>query len=175
MNNGPFKVLIVDDEPWNLEVLEAFFEGTGYEIIRAASGEEALSILNIRRVNVVLLDVMMPGMDGYGVCKKIKNQERTRDIPVVMVTSLDCKSAKIVAATDGADGFITKPIDKMELLAQVKSLFLHDQLKKNDLEIKALQLLEKNDLEIKALQLLNEDLARMLDEAKAKAFRPDPS
>ena len=160
MNNEPCKVLIVDDEPWNLEVLEAFFEGTGYKIIRASNGEEALSVLEEEPIDLVLLDVMMPGIDGYGVCKKIKNQEKTRYIPVVMVTSLDGKSAKIVATADGADDFITKPIDKMELLGRVKSLInvksLHDQLK-------------NKDLEIKELQSINEDLMRMLDEAKAKA------
>ena len=143
MNNEPYKVLIVDDEPWNLEVLEAYFEGTGYKIIRASNGEEALSVLGKEPVDLVLLDVMMPGMDGYGVCKKIKHQENTRYIPVVMVTSLGSKSAKIVATTDGADDFITKPIDKTELLARVKSLInvksLHDQLKNKDLEIKELR------------------------------------
>jgi DNA-binding response OmpR family regulator len=166
MNNEPCKVLIVDDEPWNLEVLEAYFEGTGYGIIRASNGEEALGVLEKEPVDLVLLDVMMPGMDGYGVCKQIKRQEKTRHIPVVMVTSLDSKSAKIVAIADGADDFITKPIDKMELLGRVKSLInvksLHDQLK-----IK--------DLEIKKLKTVNEDLVRMLDDAKARALREEPA
>jgi PleD family two-component response regulator len=164
MNKEPCKVLIVDDEPWNLEVLEAFFEGTGYKIIRASNGEEALSVME-EPVDLVLLDVMMPGIDGYEVCKKIKCQERTNYIPVVMVTSLDSKSAKIVANADGADDFITKPIDKRELLARVKSLIkvksLHDQLR-------------NKDREIKELRSINEELVSMLDKAKAKAFRKEP-
>jgi PleD family two-component response regulator len=162
MNNEPCKVLIVDDERWNLEVLEAYFEGTGYKVIRASNGEEALSVLEKEPVDLILLDVMMPGMDGYGVCKQIKRQERTRYVPVVMVTSLDSKSAKIVAIADGADDFITKPIDKMELIGRAKSLInvksLRDQLK-------------NKDIEIKELKSINEDLVRMLDETKAKAFR----
>lgn len=134
MNNVPCKVLIVDDEPLNLEVLESFLHGTGYKIIRAANGEAALNVLDKESIDLILLDIMMPGIDGYGLCKKIKSQERTRFIPVLMVTSLDNKSARVVAVADGADDLITKPVDKKELLVRVNSLInrksFHEQVVK---------------------------------------------
>jgi len=116
------RVLVVDDEPRNIKLLEAFLVPYKYQILKAENGEDALSIINRVDVDIVLLDVMMPNMDGYEVCRRIKGDERTRMIPVIMVTALDDMEAKIKAIEQGADDFITKPPNKHELQARVKSL-----------------------------------------------------
>ena len=124
-------VLIVDDEPLNLEVLESFLYGVGYRIVRASSGEDALASVKAEQPDLVLLDVMMPGMDGFEVCRRLKGDDSTRSIPVVIVTSLDQRDDKVQAIKVGADDFITKPVDKTELLARSASLLrmkeFHDE------------------------------------------------
>ncbi len=124
-------VLIVDDQNWNLEVLEAYLHETGYKIIRSENGQEALSIIDKTEIDLLLLDIMMPGIDGLRVCKILKGGEKTRFIPIVIVTSLDQKSDKLAAIEAGADDFITKPVDKAELLVRCASLLrmkkFHDE------------------------------------------------
>jgi len=125
-------ILCVDDEPVNLKVLEAVLVPRGYEVAAAASGQEALASINCRKVDLVLLDVMMPGMSGYDVCKRIKEDERYRDIPVVMVTALTSKEERIKGIEAGAEDFISKPFDHTELLTRIKMLLkmknLHSSL-----------------------------------------------
>jgi response regulator RpfG family c-di-GMP phosphodiesterase len=124
-------VLIVDDEVWNLEVLESYLFETGYKVIRASNGDEAISIALKSDIDLVLLDIMMPGIDGLRVCKILKTEEKTRFIPIVIVTSLDQKADKLAAIEAGADDFITKPVDKAELLVRSASLLrmkkFHDE------------------------------------------------
>ncbi len=124
-------VLIVDDEKWNIEVLESYLHETGYNVIRAGSGQEALPIVDETEIDLILLDIMMPGIDGLRVCKILKSEERTRFIPIVIVTSLDQKADKLAAIEAGADDFITKPVDKAELLVRCASLLrmkkFHDE------------------------------------------------
>ncbi len=137
-------VLIVDDEPWNLEVLESFMHDTGYGIIRAENGKDALKAAVERPPDLVLLDVMMPEMDGFEVCRRLKADERTRFVPVVIVTSLDQMADKIAAIESGADDFITKPVDKTELLARSASLLrlkkYHDERDKAYADIRNITL-----------------------------------
>jgi len=116
------KILVVDDEPRNIKLLEAILIPFQYEIIKAGSGEDALSIISRIDIDMVLLDIMMPEMDGYEVCRHIKDCEKTRMVPVIMVTALDDLEAKVKGIEAGADDFITKPPNKVELLARVKSL-----------------------------------------------------
>ena len=124
-------VLIVDDEIWNLEVLESYLFETGYKVIRALNGDDAISIALNSDIDLVLLDIMMPGVDGLHVCRVLKGEEKTRFIPIVMVTSLDQKSDKLAATEAGADDFITKPVDKAEVLVRCASLLkmkkFHDE------------------------------------------------
>lgn len=115
-------VLVVDDDPTNVKLLEAKLFRFNYEILKAYSGEEALSIINDANVDLVLLDVMMPGIDGYEVCHRLKSAEDTKSIPVVMVTALDDPEAKVNAVKAGADDFLTKPSDKEELRDCIESL-----------------------------------------------------
>ncbi len=114
-------VLVVDDQPANIRLLEAILAPRGYEVATATSGEEALETISQRPVDLVLLDIVMPGLDGYEVCRRIRGQVDTAYLPVVMVTASG-EEEKIKALEAGADDFLTKPINQSELLARVASL-----------------------------------------------------
>ena len=115
-------ILVVDDQFQNIELLDAYLVGQGYEIVKAASGQEALEKISGNQIDLILLDVMMPGMSGIEVLEKLRADEKTRLIPVVMVTVLKETEDKIKALEAGCDDFISKPVDKVELLARVKSI-----------------------------------------------------
>ncbi|MBU4222534.1 MAG: response regulator [Euryarchaeota archaeon] len=115
------KVLVVDDEEVNIKLIEAMLNEE-YEIITAQSGNEALNKIIEDKPDIVLLDIMMPQINGYDVCKSIKENDATRFIPVVMCTVLSESEAKIKAIEIGADGYLTKPINRIELLTRIKSL-----------------------------------------------------
>jgi len=116
------KVLCVDDEPMNLELLEAILEPAGYEVISIGAGNEALSILKHEEADLVLLDVMLPGIDGYEVCRRIKASAETASVPVIMITALSSSEEKIKSIEAGAEDFITKPFGTMEVLARIRKL-----------------------------------------------------
>ncbi|MCP4295231.1 MAG: diguanylate cyclase [Proteobacteria bacterium] len=130
-SDKPPTILIVDDDSRNLKLLEGILFSTNCELIKATNGIDALNIVNKANVDLVLLDVMMPEMDGYEVCRHLKGSEATRLIPVVLVTALDDREAKIKGIEAGADDFITKPPNKMELLARTKSLIKLKRLNDN--------------------------------------------
>ena len=130
-NDAPSTILIVDDDARNLKLIEAFLLPMKCNVIKAANGNDALSIINRTNVDLILCDVMMPEMDGYEVCRRIKENETTRLIPVVLVTALDDMEAKIKGIESGADDFLTKPPNKMELLARTKSLLNIKKLNDN--------------------------------------------
>ncbi|WP_172123407.1 MULTISPECIES: PleD family two-component system response regulator [unclassified Devosia] len=116
------RVLIVDDIPTNVRLLEARLAAEYYEVLTASSGPQAIEICNRNDVDIVLLDVMMPDMDGFEVCRRLKASPRTNHIPVLMITALDQPSDKVRGLEVGADDFLTKPVDDMQLMARVKSL-----------------------------------------------------
>ena len=115
-------VLAVDDNMQNLELLEGLLSAQGYDIIKAYNGKEALQKVETIIPDIVLLDVLMPQMDGYETCKRLKEKKETQFIPVVMLTALDGIDDKVRGIEAGADDFLTKPFQKPELLARVKSL-----------------------------------------------------
>ena len=115
------RILVVDDQPANLRLLDAILAPRGYEVRTTSSGEEALAALEEADVDLVLLDVVMPGMDGYEVCRAIRERPGTAYLPVVMVTASG-EEQKVRALESGADDFLTKPVNKNELLARVASL-----------------------------------------------------
>jgi class 3 adenylate cyclase len=125
-------ILVVDDIPLNIDLLEAHLVPLGYEIVKAASGEEALEKFDAHQIDLILLDVMLPGMNGYEICKSIKKDLANNFLPIVMLTSLDNMEAKVEGLESGADDFLNKPFQKAELIARVKNLlkikFLHDEL-----------------------------------------------
>lgn len=119
---SPAKILVVDDTPRNVKLLADLLTVKGYAVVTAASGQEALDKIDCEQPDLVLLDVVMPEMSGYEVCRKIREIPETRALPVVMVTALDPSEERIKGIEAGADDFLTKPINQAELLARVKSL-----------------------------------------------------
>jgi two-component system, cell cycle response regulator len=116
------RVLIVDDIPTNVRLLEARLSAEYFDVVTAASGPEALALCDAGNIDMVLLDVMMPGMDGFEVCRRLKGNPVTSHIPVLMVTALDQPSDRVHGLDVGADDFLTKPVDDVQLLARVRSL-----------------------------------------------------
>ena len=114
------RVLVVDDVDANVKLLEARLTAEYLEVRTARSGREALEICTNERVDVVLLDAMMPGMDGFEVCRRLKSEPRTQHIPVIMVTALDQWEDKRQALQTGADDYVTKPIDLPRLVRTVE-------------------------------------------------------
>jgi len=116
------RVLVVDDVPANVKLLEARLSAEYFDVITAMNGQEALAICERAQCDLVLLDVMMPDMDGFEVCRRLKSNSATHHIPVVMVTALDQPSDKVRGLEAGADDFLTKPISELALTARVRSL-----------------------------------------------------
>lgn len=114
-------ILAVDDQPANLRLLDAVLSPRGYRVVHATSGEQALELLRSSGVDLVLLDIVMPGIDGYEVCRRIRNAPETAFLPVVMITASGHQEKKR-AIEAGADDFVSKPFDQSELLARVASL-----------------------------------------------------
>jgi len=115
-------VLIVDDEIKNIELEKGYLESYNYEILTALNGEEALKVLSTNDVDIILLDVMMPGRNGFAVTKYLKSHEKTRLIPIILVTALTEKSERVKGIEAGCDDFVSKPVDSSELVARVRSL-----------------------------------------------------
>jgi adenylate cyclase len=137
--NTPAKILVVDDTPKNVKLLADLLTVKGYSVVTAESGRQALTQLEAERPDLVLLDVVMPEMSGYEVCRKIRENPLTQILPVVMVTALDPAEERIKGLDAGADDFLTKPINRAELLARVQSLLrikeLHDQVQSQSAEL----------------------------------------
>jgi signal transduction histidine kinase/DNA-binding response OmpR family regulator len=115
-------ILIVDDERHNRELLEIMLKPEGFLLLSAASGEEALALIARQPPDLILLDVMMPGMNGYEVAGKIKSDSATKNIPVIMLTALDDRNARMLGLNAGAEDFLTKPVDRPELSVRVRNL-----------------------------------------------------
>src|SRR5688500_294065 len=114
-------ILAVDDQPANLRLLDAVLSPRGYRVVHATSGEQALELLPSSAVDLVLLDIVMPGIDGYEVCRRIRTAPETAFLPVVMITASGHQE-KTRAIEAGADDFVSKPFDQSELLARMASL-----------------------------------------------------
>lgn len=139
------KILVVDDNEQNLELIQAYLEDIECKTIPAKDGLMALDIIKVAKPDLVLLDVMMPRMSGFEVCRRIKNNPATATIPVIMVTALNELGDIERAIESGTDDFLSKPVNKLELLTRVKTMLklkhLSDQLERT---LAYLSELEKN-------------------------------
>jgi adenylate cyclase len=161
------RILVVDDTPQNVRLLEAILTPRGYTVITAASGQQALDLVAEQLPDIVLLDIMMPGMDGHEVCRHLRANPATALLPVVMVTASGDQN-KVTALESGADDFIPKPVNQTELLARVRSLLrikaYHDTIQRQ-----AAELAEWNrTLE----QRVQQQLARLERADRLKQFLP---
>jgi adenylate cyclase len=162
----PAKILVVDDTPKNVKLLADLLTVKGYGVVTAASGREALAQVEAERPDLVLLDVVMPEMSGYEVCRKIRGNPATEILPIVMVTALDPGEERIKGLDAGADDFLTKPINQAELFARVKSLLRIKELY-DTVQAQAAQLAEWN----KTLeQRVEEQVAQLERMSRLKRF-----
>lgn len=146
---NPPSILIVDDEPNNFDVIETLLSVQGYQLYYASNGQEALSILDTVNPDLILLDVMMPGLNGIDVCKKIKADLQWKIVPIIMVTALSSKEDLALCLEAGADDFISKPVNRLELCARVKSMLRikqqHDTIQHfSDLQRNTINVLGRN-------------------------------
>ena len=154
---GDLKVLIVDDTPANIDVLDLFLEKEGYKISVAQSGESALDLASRISPDLILLDVMMPGIDGFETCLRLKANEKTNDIPIIFITARNEPTDIVKGFSVGGVDYITKPFSQEEVCARIH---LHLKLKTlmADLEAKNVKLAQLNDLKNKFLGMASHDL-----------------
>lgn len=168
-------ILCADDEPLNLKVLGALLDAHGYDHVFAADGVEAIAKIESGGIDLALLDVMMPKMDGFEVCRRIKTDERWRNIPVVMLTALSATSDRIRGIESGAEDFISKPFDQAEVLARVRMLlkikFLNDQL--NSAYAKITGLLGFGEQSIRSFDPITFDLNSQIEQVVRQIIKTD--
>ncbi len=141
MLNPPKKssVLIVDDERSGREAMESILVGLGETLVFASSGSEALEIAAAHPPDLILLDVMMPGMDGFEVCRRLRADPVLADMPVILATALNDRNSKLMGLEAGADDFLTKPVDRIELIARVQTILRLNRYRKLASRLEALE------------------------------------
>ncbi len=154
------KLLVVDDVPQNIKLLDAILSPRGYTVIPASSGAEALAKVRVDVPDLVLLDVVMPGMSGYEVAQHLRRDPATRFVPIVIITALGAQEEKVKAIEAGADDLLTKPVNQLELLARVKSL-LRIKSYYDTIQTQAVQLAEWNRTLEARVQRQVEELERI--------------
>lgn len=156
------RILVVDDSEYNVEVISSHLTAEGYEVVSAYDGESAIRIVKESLPDLILLDVMMPVMDGYEVCRRVKEMENTRFVPVILITALSNPDDKVRGFEAGADDFLVKPLNSIEMLARIKNL-----LRSRDLVEKQRR---RDQYEAELSKELDLREIRIEEEAKRKQF-----
>ena len=173
MPGTPAKILMVDDRPENLLALEAILQGLGHDLIKAESGEEALKRLLVEDVAVLLLDVQMPGMDGFETAAHVKRREKTRDIPILFLTAIDGEAHQAFRGyAAGAVDYLSKPFDPWVLKAKV-GVFVELYERRRELAHQAEQLRRRlARYDAAGLEGLSEEVVTAIEEAQAAGSGP---
>jgi DNA-binding response OmpR family regulator len=153
------KILVVDDEVKNVKLLEALLIPRGYTVVKAYNGEEALQQVQQEQPDLILLDVMMPLLDGFEVCRRLKENDETRLIPVVIMTALGQVEDRVKGIEAGADDFLTKPVHRDELLARIRT---------------SLRLKRTIDRKVSLLQVMREHLAKFVPQTVKRLIEENP-
>lgn len=160
-SNKDITVLLIDDDPLIHKIVEASLMKDNFKVLYAANGESGLALALQNKPDVVLLDVVMPGMDGFEVCQKLRQDPALKYVPVIILTALDDRDSKVQGLEAGADDYICKPFDKLEFRARVRTVTRLNRLGICQNEIDYLQkLISEKDNEIKILKAELEKLKR---------------
>jgi signal transduction histidine kinase len=157
---GHSTILVADDDQPNVRLVESILKTNGYAVIRAYDGDEALRVVDERRPDLLLLDVMMPNLSGFEVCRRLRERHETRLLPIIMITALNALEDKVQGLDLGADDFLSKPINRTELLAKVRSILrvraLQEEIERQKKE------LEAANSELLVIQRFKESMTQMV-------------
>ncbi|MCL1465650.1 response regulator [Argonema galeatum] len=169
MQNSPPRILLVDDEPNNIRLLEALLQSEDYITLAASSGVEALAIANASPPDIILLDIMMPEMDGFEVCKQLRADPKCQTLPVIFLTALDDDNSRLRGLELMGDDYLTKPIKSQLLLTKIASIWRLQQMRSQQIQQQVSEeLKEKNKLQLCAAWNINQALSE-----KLRLFVPD--
>lgn len=162
------KILVVDDQQENVYLLKVLLSSHGYEVLEAQSGQEALDALERESCDLVLLDVMMPEMDGYEVCRRIREGGDKQRIPIILLTARKDTDSKVRGLDIGANDYVTKPFDRQEILARIRSLLTIEDLKQKLVEVERLAAI--GQLAVTLNHEINNPLAAIVGNADLLAY-----
>ncbi len=167
--NGTSRILVVDDDPLGRDTLAALLAPEGYELLLAESGPAALDKATTTTPDLVLLDIMMPGMDGFEVCKRFRQDARMSEVPIILITALDDRDSKLRGIDAGADDFVSKPFDKVELRIRLRTIVRLNRFRKllreRELREEAERSLRQSERELRILS------AKLLDAQETERQR----
>ena len=172
MSQKASRILVIDDEVRNIKLLESLLKPEGYEVLSATNGGEALEVAATAAPDLILLDIMMPGMDGYEVAGRLKLDPRSKAIPIIVVTSLDDRASRIAALNMGVEEFLAKPVDRAELWVRVRNLL---RLKKYGDELARQAMLLETRVAERTAELATAQHETLVGLQRAAAFHDDDS
>jgi two-component system alkaline phosphatase synthesis response regulator PhoP len=155
------KILVVDDEPFIVELVKFNLESAGYEVITASDGHEALKLIEKEHPDLIILDIMLPGIDGMEICRALRFKRETRDIPVILLTAKTGEIDKVLGLEMGADDYITKPFSPRELVARVRAV-----LRRTDKKARSEELIKAGPV------VIDVDRHEVFVDGKKKDFTP---